>query len=150
MLTDLNQYPVIVDLPVQWGEMDSFQHVNNAIYFKYFEHSRIAYLTKIHYSETLAETDIGIIVASIQAKFILPLTYPDTIKIGCKISSMTQDRFVMDYAILSTSTNKIVATGSSIIVAYDYKNKCKTNIPDSYKNSIKNIENCHGQISRCT
>jgi acyl-CoA thioester hydrolase len=27
-------YPVVIEIPVQWGEMDAFQHVNNVVYFR--------------------------------------------------------------------------------------------------------------------
>ena len=36
------EYPVIIELPVAWGDMDAFAHVNNTAYFKYFESARIA------------------------------------------------------------------------------------------------------------
>ena len=32
----LKTFPVIVKIPVIWGDMDSFQHVNNVVYFRYF------------------------------------------------------------------------------------------------------------------
>ena len=31
-----NDYPVAVELPVVWGEMDAFGHVNNIVFFRYF------------------------------------------------------------------------------------------------------------------
>lgn len=37
------QYPVVVEVPVAWGEMDAYGHVNNIVYFRYFETARIAY-----------------------------------------------------------------------------------------------------------
>ncbi|MCZ6911333.1 MAG: acyl-CoA thioesterase, partial [Proteobacteria bacterium] len=40
----LDDYPVVIELPVVWGEMDAFDHVNNIIYFRYFESARIAYV----------------------------------------------------------------------------------------------------------
>jgi acyl-CoA thioester hydrolase len=33
---DLAQFPVIVELDVAWGDMDSYAHVNNVVYFRYF------------------------------------------------------------------------------------------------------------------
>ena len=36
-------YPVTLALRVAWGDMDAFQHVNNTVYFRYFESARIAY-----------------------------------------------------------------------------------------------------------
>jgi acyl-CoA thioester hydrolase len=33
----LEGYPVVIEIPVALGKMDSFQHVNNIVYFQYFE-----------------------------------------------------------------------------------------------------------------
>jgi acyl-CoA thioesterase FadM len=40
-------YPVVIEVPVAWGEMDAFGHLNNIVYFRYFESARIAYFHKI-------------------------------------------------------------------------------------------------------
>ena len=37
----LKAYPVISKVPVKWGDMDSFSHVNNTVYFKYQEEARL-------------------------------------------------------------------------------------------------------------
>ena len=37
----LKLYSVTIETPVAWGEMDAFQHVNNIVYFRYFESARI-------------------------------------------------------------------------------------------------------------
>ena len=33
----LADFPVLIAWPVQWGDMDAFQHVNNTVYFRWFE-----------------------------------------------------------------------------------------------------------------
>ena len=38
-LEKFNQkYAVTIALKVQWGDMDAFNHVNNIMYFRYFEY----------------------------------------------------------------------------------------------------------------
>ena len=44
-------YPVIVDLPVAWGEMDFYRHVNNVVYFRYFENARLEYFRRLGWFE---------------------------------------------------------------------------------------------------
>ena len=39
----LSSYPVRLPIRVAWGEMDAFAHLNNTVYFRYFESARIAY-----------------------------------------------------------------------------------------------------------
>ncbi len=43
----LPSYPVVVEWDVAWGDMDAYGHVNNVVYFRYFEQARIAYLERI-------------------------------------------------------------------------------------------------------
>ena len=38
----LVDFPVTVEIPVAWGDMDAMGHVNNAVYFRYFETARIS------------------------------------------------------------------------------------------------------------
>ena len=35
------EFPVVVEWPVAWADMDYFRHVNHARYFTYFESARI-------------------------------------------------------------------------------------------------------------
>ena len=39
----LQGYPVVIQESVLWGEMDAFQHVNNTVYFRYFESDFLDY-----------------------------------------------------------------------------------------------------------
>ena len=42
----LSRWPVTIELPVQWGELDSFGHVNNVVFLRWFESARIAYFER--------------------------------------------------------------------------------------------------------
>ena len=86
-------YPVILEIPVAWGEMDAFQHVNNIVYLRYSESARIAYLERVGLSDTLQTTGIGPILALIQCRYKFPLTYPDTVRVGVRASEIGVDRF---------------------------------------------------------
>jgi acyl-CoA thioester hydrolase len=49
----LAEYPLVIEIPVAWGEMDAFQHVNNIVYLRYAESARIAYLERAGLSDAL-------------------------------------------------------------------------------------------------
>jgi acyl-CoA thioester hydrolase len=69
----LKNYPVVIEIPIAWGDMDAFQHVNNIMYFKYFESARISYFEKLDFNEQMKKTGIGPILANTQRKFKIPL-----------------------------------------------------------------------------
>lgn len=139
-MTVLHDYPVVIDIPVAWGEMDAFQHVNNVAYFRYFESGRIAYFERLKLMTINEATGIGPILASTQARFRAPLTYPDTISVGVRVSSIGSDRFLMQYALYSRQLQTIAATGEGMIVMYDYRAGKKAEISAELRAAILALE----------
>jgi acyl-CoA thioester hydrolase len=136
----LEGYPVVIEIAVAWGEMDSLQHVNNIVYFRYFESARMAYFHEIDIWSYMDVTGIGPILASTQCRFRIPLAYPDTVSVGTRISDVEEDRFVMKYLIVSHQHQRIAAEGEGIIVSYDYRGKKKAPLPQEIKARIEALE----------
>lgn len=126
----LSGFPVVIPITVAWGEMDAFGHVNNVVYFRYFESARIAYFERLQMLDYMRESGIGPIVASLQCRFRAPLTYPDTLSVGVRAHSLETDRFTMDYCVVSHKLAKVAAEGSGVVVMYDYKALTKAPLPD--------------------
>ena len=131
---------VSINVDVAWGEMDAFQHVNNVVYFKYFESVRIAYFERLGIFENMEATGVGPILGSTQCRFKAPLTYPDKLRVATKIVDLEADRFTMKYYVQSEKTGRIAAEGEGSIVFYDYKNNCKHNIPEHIHSGIKQLD----------
>jgi len=136
----LKNYPVKIEFPIAWGDMDAFQHVNNTMYFKYFETARIAYFEKIHAMEFMNKSGIGPILASTQCKFKIPLTYPDHVVAGARVDHIEDDRFTMEYTVISKKHQKVAASGEGLIVTYDYNNNVKTPVPNEIRSRIISLE----------
>ncbi len=140
MNESLAGFPVVIDIPVAWGEMDALRHVNNIVYFRYFESARTAYFEKLRLWEFMNQTGVGPILASIQCKFKIPLTYPDTVSVGTRIPSIEQDRFVMEYRAVSHKSQAIAAQGEGVVVSYNYRESRKTSLPEEMKQRILALE----------
>ena len=136
----LKTFPIVIEIPVAWGEMDSLQHVNNIVYFRYFESARMAYFDRLDIWTYMNETGTGPILASTQCKFRLPLSYPDTVSVGTKITEIAEDRFLMKYMVVSHRHSKVAAEGEGMIVAYNYREKRKTPLPEELTERIRVIE----------
>jgi acyl-CoA thioester hydrolase len=140
----LKTYPVVIEFPVAWGEMDALRHVNNIVYFRYFESARMAYFTRLDIWDYMNETGIGPILGSTACKFKLPLTYPDTVSVGTRISEIEADRFVMKYVVVSHNHAKTAAEGEGLVVSYDYRALRKAPLPDEIKRRIEALEGSVG------
>jgi acyl-CoA thioester hydrolase len=136
----LEGFPVVVDIPVQWGEMDYFRHVNNTVFFRYFESARIAYLDRIGFREERAEGGMGPILASTHARFRRPLTYPDTVRVGARTTSLGEDRFTMEYRLVSMEQREVAAEGGGVLVSFDYGAGSKATLPEGVRRAIERLE----------
>jgi acyl-CoA thioester hydrolase len=136
----LQDYPVVIEFPVAWGEMDAMQHVNNIVYFRYFESARIAYFEKMDLIGYMTETGIGPILATTSCRFRIPLSYPDQVRIGAKVVSIEQDRFVMHYLVVSAKHRKAAAEGDGVIVTFNYRENKKVAVPEVVRQRILDLE----------
>lgn len=136
----LKDFSVIIEVPVSWGEMDAFSHVNNIVYFRYFESGRIKYFEEMDYFKYI-DQGIGPILASTSCRYRLPLTYPDTVSIGTRVTKLTEDRFWMQYHVISHKHKKLAAEGEGVIVSFDYKTNKKVALPVELREKIIVLEN---------
>ncbi len=133
-------YPVVVDWPVAWGDMDSYRHVNNVVYFRYFENARLEYFRRLDWFAFERETGVGPILAATEAHFRKPLTYPDTVSVGVRVSGLVEDRFTMEYLVVSHERRGVTTHGRGIVVTYDHAQGKKVSIPDELRRRIAALE----------
>ena len=136
----LKDFTFVVDINIEWGDMDALQHVNNIEYFKYFQAARIAYFEKIGSDGVWGEKRISSILASTQCKFIYPLAYPDSISVGVRVDSMADQYFTMKYAVVSHKHQRLAAIGDAKVVMFDYANNKKASIPNEIRKTIIGLE----------
>lgn len=136
----LADFRVVIDQPVAWGDMDSFGHVNNVVYFRYFENARVEYFHQIGWWDYLKETGIGPIVGSTQARFRRPVQYPDTLRAGAKVMSFGTDRFTIRHVLVSRTTGELVTEGDAVVVCIDYRANAKVPVPEELKRRIEELE----------
>ncbi len=140
-MDDLKEkYPVVIRQNLLWRDMDAYQHINNAVYFRYFEDVRIAYFEKVRVNEYIKGTNIGPILASTSCNFRVPLTYPDVVRIATVVEDIESKRFKMKYIVYSESLNKVAAEGEGLIVYYNYRQHISCEIPAIILSAINTLQ----------
>ena len=133
-------FPVWITVPVQWGDQDAFGHVNNTVYFRWFESARIAYADGIRLSEGDAGKDVDPILAAISCQYLRQLTYPDTVHVGARISRIGRSSLTMEHCLISEQWRAVAATGDSTLVAFDYAAQKSVPVPASVRARIEQLE----------
>jgi acyl-CoA thioester hydrolase len=136
----LEGFPVTVVLPVVWGEMDAYRHVNNVVYFRYLENARLEYFRRLDWFAYERETGVGPILAATEARFRRALTYPDTVTVTARVASVEADRFHLEHRVVSHRLAAVACEGRGTVVTYRHSDGHKVPVPDELRRRIGALE----------
>jgi acyl-CoA thioester hydrolase len=136
----IESFAVVERIPVLWGDMDAFGHVNNTRFIRWFETARIAHFQRIGI-ETGAAVGVAPILAHVSCDFIAPVDFPNEILVGARAVKIGTTSFTHEYvAVLSSAPEQPVAKGIGVIVMYDYDTATKVSIPDDIEGRIRELD----------
>jgi acyl-CoA thioester hydrolase len=127
-------------IEVRYGDLDPQGHVNNACYLTYMEQARIAYIQTLGLWPGGTFLDIGIILAEAQVVFNSPILYGQKVRVGVRVSRLGNKSLTMDYLLEDAENGKRLASGSSVLVTYDYRDARSLPIPENWRNTINSFE----------
>ena len=111
-------------------------HVNNAVYFTYFEHGRVEFFKQVF--GTVDLKDIDIIIGHIRCDYLFPIRLMDEISLHQWVSNIGRKSFEFRYDLVSQAdAGLIYAKGMSVQVFYDYEKNSSGIIPDQYRHKLE-------------
>jgi acyl-CoA thioester hydrolase len=136
----LGRYPVSVTVPVAWGDMDAFQHVNNVTYARWVETARVAYFTRLGLMCPLRPDGVGPIVARLAIDYQRALFYPDNVRMEATVRAIGRTSLTMGYRIWSVGQGAEVAAAEDVIVLLDYRTGKKAPVDEALRAAIHGLE----------
>jgi acyl-CoA thioester hydrolase len=136
-MTDFHFYHLI---EVRYGDLDPQGHVNNAKILTYLEQARVFYLKHLKLWEGGSFLDIGIILADVQLTFRKAIQFGDPVRVGVRITRIGNKSMTSEYRIEDGRDASEFATGTSVLVAYDYHNNRSVPIPEEWRKAILQLE----------
>src|SRR5690606_37419516 len=134
----MTKFPITLEIPVAWGDMDAFGHVNNVKYMRYFESARVKYFEGLLIGEG-AKNPIQPILASITANFKTPVVYPDTITVKMGVSKIGNTSLQMQCEMYNKE-GKLVLEGYCTIVMFDFRTSQPSAVPEAVRKFIESLE----------
>lgn len=140
----LSDFPVVTTIPLLWGDEDAFGHVNNLVYLRWCETSRVEYLQRAGLWTDLPPAGAGPILASVKCDYKAQLKYPDTVQVGTRVSKIGNTSFRMEHCIVSRNAHAVAALVESTLVLFDYGLRKPVPIPAETRRIIGELE---GRVS---
>lgn len=123
----------VVPHQVIFRDVDAYGHVNNAVFFTYFEWARTLLWFEI--AGFGGATDIGFIVAHAQCDFRLSIEL-EPIEIRVRWGEVRNSSFDTHYEIRKNNGNDVAATGKVTVVLYDWARRSKKPVDDELRRKI--------------
>ncbi len=127
-------------IEVRYGDLDPQGHVNNAKFMTYLEQARIRYVQHLGLWRGGSFLEIGFILAQASITFRAPILFTQPVRVGARITHLGNKSVHMEYQIEDPSDDQVMATGSSVLVTYDYKLGETIPIPDNWRKVISEFE----------
>ena len=130
----MNGYPVVVEFPVRWGEMDALGHVNNTVFFRWFESARIAFFAETGFPAA-PDGELSPVLAHTECEFLHPIVFPADVRIGARVGRIGSSSLQMDYLVESVD-GQPAARGKAVVVLVDGRTGKSSPIPDVVRQRI--------------
>ncbi len=121
-------------LEVRFRDCDAMGHVNNAVYFTYFEQCRLRFW---HALTGEMAPDARVIVARTECDYRAPAYFGDPLEITCNVLDIGRSSFVLAQSVEHAENGKRLAEGKTVVVTYDYKAGRSIPIPDDLRRLIE-------------
>lgn len=126
---------IITDITVRFRDIDSMGHVNNAVFFTYFEEGRKEFLRTLF--NIINPEEYTFILAHISCDYLKPLRISDSISLHMWVGEIGQKKFDLVYTIVNRNDESIVyASGRSVQIFFDYKKNTTMTIPKYFFDKI--------------
>ncbi len=120
-------------IEVIFRDVDSFGHVNNAVYFTYLETVRTKYFQELKTLSGLNE--MNMIVAHATCDYKSPAYISERLNVSVGITRFGNKSFDCMYTI-NTDTGRQIASAKTIQVAYDYITNSTVKVPEKFKQAV--------------
>ena len=125
-------------IPIRWGDMDAYRHVNNTVYFRYMEQVRVEFLETIGYS--IVPKGKAPVIINASCTFLLPLTYPGVVEVRMYCGTPGNSSIPSSYEIRLQGEDALYATGDSKIVWTEMATGKSVPIPDGLRTLLSGVE----------
>lgn len=124
-------------IPIRWGDMDAMGHVNNTVYFRYMEQTRIGWFDVL--LPRAARKGHGIVIVSTSCHFRRAMTYPGTVEVRLYVGAPGASSIPTFYELRVDDDPEPYATGEAVVVFIDAAKGKPVRIPDALRATLVEV-----------
>lgn len=131
-------YKVFRTLGTRWMDNDAYGHVNNVVYYSWFDTAVNAYLIEqgvlaIEHGQT-----IGLVVET-GCNYFTPLAFPQSVEVGLRVARLGSSSVRYEIGLFAQGAPLTAAKGHFIHVYVDRQNRRPTPLPLALKTVLEKL-----------
>jgi len=131
-------YRFFAAITTRWSDNDIYGHVNNVVYYSYFDSVANLYLIEKAGLRIHNDTVVGFVVAS-GCNYHAPVAYPERLEGGLRVNKITGSSVEYGIAIFRAGEATATADGFFTHVFVDRSTGKPARIPDAIRAALENI-----------
>jgi acyl-CoA thioester hydrolase len=116
----------VTKMPIRWGDMDAYGHVNNTVYFRYMEQARVEWIEAMHVP--VRPGGAGPVIINASCTFLKPMNYPGIVEVRTYVGHPGRSSVQSHVDMLIEG--ELYAEGAAKIVWMDTQTGKSVPIPD--------------------
>lgn len=133
-----SDFHYFIDLGTRWSDNDIYGHVNNVMYYSYFDTTANRYLIDEGGLDIHAGNIIGLVVDS-GCSYFAPVAFPDQLEGGLAISKLGNSSVRYEIGIFKKGEHTAVAQGHFVHVFVDRAQRQSTPIPEQMREALARL-----------
>jgi acyl-CoA thioester hydrolase len=132
------RYPHFSPVPTRWMDNDVYGHVNNVVYYAYFDTVINRYLIAEGGLDIAGGAVIGLCVDS-RCSYRKPVAFPDDLDAGLRVAKLGRSSVTYDIGIFRQGEDAAAAEGSFVHVFVDRATRKSVPIPDGLRGALARL-----------
>ena len=131
-------YKVFRSISTRWMDNDAYGHVNNVIYYSWFDTAVNAYLIEQGVLDVAQGQTIGLVIET-QCNYFSPLSFPQTIEAGIRVARLGQSSVRYEVGLFAQGEPLTAAKGHFVHVYVERESRRPTSLPASLKTVLEKL-----------
>ena len=133
------EYPHFTSLPTRWMDNDIYGHVNNALYYAFFDTAINEYLIARGGLDISAGAVVAFAAES-QCQYLRPLAFPGAVEIGLRVGKLGNSSVRYELAIFKQGEDSAAAAGYFVHVFVDRETQRPVPIPTEIRAALARLQ----------
>jgi acyl-CoA thioester hydrolase len=125
-----------IPIQIRFSDIDGYLHVNNGVYFSYFEHARAAFLDQVCAWDVLA---VGAVVGRIEIDYLRSIHLEDKVEAFVRCSRIGNSSFDLEQILVGKDkqgSEVIFAKCRCVMISVDMKTMKPVAVPQEYREKL--------------